>query len=40
MTAARLFASDKLSLAVAERPVLAFHFDDHKILGAQPNALA
>src|ERR1700691_2510757 len=42
MTGAWVFASDELSLAVAERTVLAFHFDeiDHEILGAQPDAFA
>src|ERR1700730_17360046 len=36
------FASYELGLAVAKRPVLAFHFDevDHKVLATQPYALA
>src|ERR1700733_2975014 len=42
MTDARGVVSGELGLAVAERPVLAFHFDeiDHEILGAQPDAFA
>jgi hypothetical protein len=36
-----VFALDKLGLAAAERPVLAFHFDkvDYNVLKAQPGAL-
>src|ERR1700723_2872163 len=42
MTDCRLFASDKLSLAVAERPVFAFYFVEigYKVLRAPPTALA
>jgi hypothetical protein len=35
----RVFTSDELELAAAERPVLAFHFDKVDVLEVQPSLL-